>query len=75
MIGIFLITLIHMAEAYVLNPRIYSQHLELNPVFVLIILTVAGKLFHVWGLILGLPVCTYFFNYAIRNDEEVEVEN
>ena len=35
---------------------------------ILIILTLAGKLFGFWGLILGVPVCTYIFGYAIRLD-------
>lgn len=65
-LGILLITGIHMVEAYILNPRIYGAHLRMNPVVVLIILTVAGKLFHIWGLILGVPVCTYIFGHAIQ---------
>lgn len=65
-LGALLITVIHMLEAYVLNPRIYGAHLKMNPVIVLIILTVSGKLFHVWGLILGVPLCQYIFGHAIR---------
>lgn len=65
-IAIALITVIHMIEAYILNPRIYGHHLRLNPVIVLIILTIGGKLFGVWGLVLGVPICTYIFSYAIR---------
>ncbi len=61
-----LITAIHMIETYILNPRIYGHHLKMNPVLVLIILTVGGKLFHIWGLVLGVPVCTYIFSHAIR---------
>lgn len=66
MMSVGMITFIHLLEGYVLNPLIYGARLRLNPVIVLIILTVAGKLFHLWGLILGLPVCTYLFSYAIR---------
>lgn len=61
-----MIIFIHMVEGYILNPMIYGARLRVNPVIVLIILTVGGKLFHIWGLILGLPVCTYLFNHAIR---------
>jgi predicted PurR-regulated permease PerM len=60
------IWLIHMIEAYILNPRIFGKHLRINPVLVLIILTVSGKLFGVWGLILGVPICSYIFGHAIR---------
>ncbi|NLF25042.1 MAG: AI-2E family transporter [Deltaproteobacteria bacterium] len=63
-----MITVIHLIEAYVLNPRIFGHHLRLNPVLVLIILTMGGELFGVWGLVLGLPVSNYFFKYAIRSD-------
>lgn len=66
MFAIALITGIHMIEAYILNPKIYGRHMRLNPVLVLIILTVAGKLFHFWGFILGVPVCTYIFGHAIQ---------
>lgn len=61
-----LIIVIHMIEAYILNPKIYGAHLRMNPVVVLIILTVGGKIFGVWGLILGVPICTYIFTDAIR---------
>lgn len=64
------ITLIHMIEAYVLNPRIYGNHLRMNPVIVLIILTIGGKLFGFWGLILGVPLCNYVFGHAIRANAE-----
>ncbi len=60
-----LILLIHFIETYFLNPRIYGHHLHINPVLVLIILTVGGKLFGVWGLVLGVPVCSYIFGHAI----------
>jgi predicted PurR-regulated permease PerM len=64
--AIVLIIVIHLIEAYILNPRIYGYRLRINPVIVLIILTVGGKLFQFWGLILGVPICTYIFGYAIR---------
>jgi len=64
--AVLLITVIHLIEAYVLNPRIYGSHMRINPVIVLIILTISGKLFHIWGLILGVPVYTYIFGTAIQ---------
>jgi predicted PurR-regulated permease PerM len=62
-----LITAIHMVETYILNPKIYGHHLRMNPVVVLILLTIGGKLFHIWGLILGVPICTYIFGTAINH--------
>lgn len=68
LIAIVMITGVHMVETYILNPKIFGHRLKVNPVLVLIILTVSGKLFHVWGLVLGLPVFTYFFGYAIESE-------
>lgn len=67
--AIAMVTVIHLIEAYLLNPQIYGSRLRINPVIVLIILTIGGKLFHFWGLILGVPVCTYVFGHAIRLPE------
>jgi len=64
--AIIMIIVIHLIEAYVLNPKIYGSHMRINPVIVLIILTIGGKLFHVWGLVLGVPFCTYIFGHAIQ---------
>jgi predicted PurR-regulated permease PerM len=65
-LGILLITVIHLIEGYILNPRIYGSYMRINSVIILIILTIGGKLFSLWGLILGVPVCTYVFGHAIR---------
>lgn len=59
---IVMITIIHIIEAYVLNPMIYGKHLKLNPVLVLIILLVAYHGFGLWGMILGVPVAHYFIH-------------
>ncbi|MCB0329579.1 MAG: AI-2E family transporter [Bdellovibrionales bacterium] len=69
---IVLITIIHLIEGYVLNPKIFGDHLEINPVLVLMILTIGGKLFGIWGLILGIPICNYIFLHAIQYEPEVE---
>lgn len=61
-----MVLLIHIVEAYILNPMIYGHHMRMNPVLVLIILTIGGKLFGVWGLVLGIPVMNYVFGHAIR---------
>src|SRR5690606_32943998 len=66
LIAIGLILLIHFVEAYFLNPKIFGHHFRMNAVIVLIVLTIGGKLFGVWGLVLGLPVVNYFFAHAIR---------
>ena len=70
MMSIAMITIIHMVEGYILNPLIYGARMRINPVIVLIILTIGGKLFHIWGLILGVPVCIYLFGHAIRYESQ-----
>ncbi|MBF0377076.1 MAG: AI-2E family transporter [Desulfamplus sp.] len=69
-VAILLIVLIHLVEGYILNPRIYGSYMRINPVLVLIILTIGGKLFHIWGLVLGVPVCTYIFAHAIKRNSD-----
>jgi predicted PurR-regulated permease PerM len=66
LLAIVLITVIHLIEGYILNPRIYGSYMRINSVIILIILTIGGKLFGFWGLILGVPICTYIFGHAIR---------
>jgi len=61
-----MIVLIHMIEAYVLNPRIYAARFHLNPVITLIILLIAHKLFGVWGMLLGIPVTHYALTMAMQ---------
>ncbi len=65
-LAIVLITVIHLIEGYILNPRVYGSYMRINSVIILIILTLGGKLFGFWGLLLGVPVFTYLFGYAIR---------
>ena len=69
MLAILMITIIHLIEGYVLNPRIYGSYMRINPVIVLFILTIGAKLFHIWGLILGVPICTYIFGHVIQRPE------
>ena len=70
LLAVLLICIIHAVETYVLNPQIYGHHMHMNPVVVLIVLTVGGKLFGVWGLLLGIPVVNYIWRHAIRQPEE-----
>lgn len=69
-LAIVMITVIHLVEGYILNPRVYGSYMRINSVIILIILTLGGKLFGFWGLLLGVPVCTYIFGYAIRPDNK-----
>jgi predicted PurR-regulated permease PerM len=60
-----LIVFIHAVEAYILNPRIISAVMKLNPVITLMILYIAHTIMGVWGMLLGVPISVFFF-YQIR---------
>jgi predicted PurR-regulated permease PerM len=66
LIAVVMIIFVHTIETYVLNPRIVSAVLKINPVLVLIILYIGHSLFGLWGVLLGVPVAVYIFRYAIR---------
>lgn len=57
---------VHMVEAYGLNPAIYSAHLRLHPLLVLVVLVVAEHSFGVWGLLLAVPGSVFLLDYIIR---------
>ena len=59
------IVVVHAVEAYVLNPRIMANKMELNPVLVLVILFISHHYFGLWGVLLGVPVAFYLFKYAL----------
>lgn len=63
---IVMILIIHFLETYFLNPHIYGARMKINPVLVLVILLIGHHFFHVWGVLLGVPVFYYISRYAIR---------
>ncbi|MFA7481510.1 MAG: AI-2E family transporter [Vulcanimicrobiota bacterium] len=63
---IILITGVHAVESYIVNPRVFGSHMKMNPVIVMMLMTVSGKLFGVWGLVLCVPIATYLFRDAIQ---------
>jgi predicted PurR-regulated permease PerM len=60
-----LVILIHIVEAYFLNPRILGSVMHMNPLLVLVILIVGEHFFGVWGLLLGVPLFHYVFNQVV----------
>ncbi|WP_125705061.1 AI-2E family transporter [Lacticaseibacillus daqingensis] len=57
-----MILLIHMLEAYVLNPKFMSSRTKLPVFFTFVVLLVGEKLFGTWGLIVGIPVFTFLLD-------------
>lgn len=63
---VFMVLLVHLLEAYVLNPQIYSAHLHLHPLFVIVVLYVAEHSFGIPGLLLAVPVSVYFLRAVVK---------
>ena len=59
--AVVMIIAIHMLEAYVLNPRIVSSVMHINPVMTLIILYIAHSVIGMWGMLLGVPIAVYIY--------------
>ncbi|MEL1196152.1 AI-2E family transporter, partial [Staphylococcus epidermidis] len=57
-----MILVIHALEAYVLNPRFMSSKTQLPIFFTFVVLFVAERFLGTWGLIVGLPIFTFFLD-------------
>jgi predicted PurR-regulated permease PerM len=62
---------VHLIEAYVLNPQIYSAHLHLHPFLVLVVLYVAEHLCGVAGLLMAVPVSVYLLRSLVLGNVSV----
>lgn len=68
--ALMMIFAIHILEAYVLNPRIVSSVMHINPVMTLIILYIAHSMIGLWGMLLGVPVSVYIYRKISKPFEE-----
>jgi Predicted permease len=59
---ILMIIMIHMIEAYILNPKLMSDQTELPICFIFIILLVGEHYLRVWGLLIGVPIFIFLLN-------------
>jgi predicted PurR-regulated permease PerM len=59
---VVMIVIIHMLEAYVLNPKFMSSRTKLPIFFTFVVLLVAEHMWGTWGLIVGLPVFTFLLD-------------
>ncbi len=64
--ALIMIICIHLLEAYILNPRIISSFMHINPVMTLIILYIAHSLIGMWGMLLGVPTAVYIYRKINR---------
>lgn len=65
---IVMVILVHLVEAYVLNPQIYSAHLHLHPFMVLVVLYIAEHSYGIPGLLMAVPVAVYFLRTVMLDD-------
>ena len=68
--AVLMIIVIHLIEAYVLNPRIVSSVMHINPVMTLIILYIAHSVMGMWGMLLGVPIAVYSYRKISKPREE-----
>lgn len=68
---VVLITIVHLFEAYVLNPKITAGVLHVHPILVLLLLLLGERFFGVWGMILGVPIGFYVVRTLTKRDEEL----
>jgi len=59
--AVVMIVVIHLIETYILNPRIVSSVMHINPVMTLMILFIAHSLVGLWGMLLGVPTAVYIY--------------
>lgn len=59
---IIMIIVIHILEAYVLNPKFMSSRTQLPVFFTFVVLMLSEELFGIWGLIVGIPIFTFLLD-------------
>lgn len=57
-----MIAVIHAIEAYVLNPKFMASRTELPIFYTFVVLLVGEHFFGVWGLLVGVPIFTFFLD-------------
>ncbi|WP_308557387.1 AI-2E family transporter [uncultured Lactobacillus sp.] len=57
-----MIMIIHAIEAYVLNPKFMASKTELPIFYTFLVLLVAEHFWGTWGLIVGVPIFTFFLD-------------
>lgn len=72
---IAMVVLVHLIEAYVLNPQIYSAHLHLHPFMVLVVLYIAEHSYGIPGLLMAVPVSVYLLRTVLVDEPDTIPSN
>ena len=67
---LLMVAVVHLVEAYVANPQIYSSLLELHPILVLSALYVAEHFFGPKGMLLAVPFAEYIIEDVVMGRVE-----
>lgn len=59
---LIMIAVVHVVEAYILNPKLMSSKTNLPVFYTFIILIFGEHFFGVWGLILGIPIFVFLLD-------------
>lgn len=59
---LILISCIHLFESYVLNPKLMAKKTELPIFYTFCVLMASSRLFGLWGLVVGVPIFTFFLD-------------
>jgi predicted PurR-regulated permease PerM len=71
LVGVIVMVLAaHAVEAYLLNPLIYSAHLKLHPLLVIVVLVMAEHTLGVWGLLLAVPFTVFVVEYVVKTPQQ-----
>jgi predicted PurR-regulated permease PerM len=62
------LTIITIVESLLLDPKIMGDVLNLHTLVVLIVLTLGGHYFGVWGLLLGVPIAVFVIRDVILRE-------
>ncbi|MGM0212779.1 AI-2E family transporter [Enterococcus sp. AZ109] len=57
---LLLIMVVHVIESYILNPKLMSSRTKLPIFYTFVILLLSEHFLGVWGLIVGIPIFTFF---------------
>ncbi len=66
---LLIIVFVHALESYILNPRLMANKTEIPMFYTFILLYLSEHLFGLWGLIIGIPLFTFFLD--LMNVKEI----
>ncbi|CDZ24469.1 hypothetical protein CCDG5_1355 [[Clostridium] cellulosi] len=67
-----MIAILHAIEAYILNPKLMSEKVNLPIFFTFLIITISGHFFGAWGMLVGIPVFMFILDILGVDVNEVK---